>query len=514
MLLEHIWFIMDVARLIRGAVVDLLTLLLDAAARETMLFAAAGLLIGGIDDLVVDLCFVCHRLADRLAPSTSAPSAPAPLPHPSSGPTRTTTPAPLAIFVAAWDEAAVIGAMLSTAIRRFDYPDYRLYVGVYPNDPATIAAARAVAMTDLRIRVIVGDRNGPTTKADCLNTLWRALVRDEAAGRITRAVVLHDAEDVVHPAELTVFDALMEGHALVQLPVLPLIRRGSLVSGHYADEFAYAHGVQQPVRTRLGAAMPLAGTGCAIATATLHGIADERGGAPFDASSLTEDYELGLHVAERGGTSRFVRARDPADGSLVAVRAYFPDALAAATRQKARWMTGIALAGWDRTGWARPNAVADHWMRMRDRRALVSVLVLATAYAAVLLWPVAAGWRWVRALPPADDRLADWLLTATMLLLVWRLMMRLACTGHAYGWREACWSLPRFFVGNYVSLIAAPRALHRYLRLLRGEALVWDKTAHVFPEDGAMHFPFPPPQTPDRSSLWPSALPSAASSPA
>ncbi|RTL17892.1 MAG: hypothetical protein EKK50_08550, partial [Sphingomonadaceae bacterium] len=161
------------------------------------------------------------------------------------------------MFVAAWDEQAVIGQMLATAVARIDHPDYRLYVGVYPNDPGTIAAARAVAATDPRIRVIVGPRNGPTTKADCLNSLWRALVADAAEGPI-KAVVLHDAEDVVHAAELTVFDTLIEGCAVVQLPVLPLVRRGSLVSGHYADEFAYAHIVQQPVRAMLGAAMPLA----------------------------------------------------------------------------------------------------------------------------------------------------------------------------------------------------------------------------------------------------------------
>ncbi len=451
---------------------DDFTTLFDVAAREAMLFAAAGLLIGGLDDLIVDLCFIVRRMMGRQGGTRSLETLPSPL-----------RPSPFAVFVAAWDEQAVIGGMLSAAVARLDHADYRLYVGVYPNDPATIAAARAVAATDPRIRVIVGTKHGPTTKADCLNTLWVALCDDDRhEGRSTKAVVLHDAEDVVHPAELSVFDALIDTCAVIQLPVLPLVRRGSLVSGHYADEFAYAHSVQQPVRAMLGAAMPLAGTGCAITTTMLADIAAERGGAPFDESSLTEDYELGLHIAARGGISRFVRISDPRDGSLVAVRAYFPDTIPAATRQKARWMTGIALAGWDRTGWGEPRALADHWMRMRDRRALVSVLVLAVAYLAVLLWPLAAGLRWVRGMPAADDRLADWLLIATSLLLAWRLAMRVACTGRAYGWREACWSLPRFFVGNLVSLIAAPRALHRYIRLLNGEALVWDKTAHVFPD--------------------------------
>lgn len=149
-----------------------------------MLFAAAGLLIGGLDDLIVDLCFLVRRGMGRGAIPAHLDRLPAP-----------TDSGCLAIFVAAWDEQAVIGQMLATAVARIDHPDYRLYVGVYPNDPGTIAAARAVAATDPRIRVIVGPRNGPTTKADCLNSLWRALVAD-AAERPIKAVVLHDADVV------------------------------------------------------------------------------------------------------------------------------------------------------------------------------------------------------------------------------------------------------------------------------------------------------------------------------
>ncbi|SFP98446.1 glycosyltransferase family 2 protein [Sphingomonas rubra] len=56
-----------------------------------------------------------------------------------------------------------------------------------------------------------------------------------------RAVVFHDAEDVVHPDELRVFDALVDDHAAVQLPVLPLMKKGArFVGGHYGDEFAEA----------------------------------------------------------------------------------------------------------------------------------------------------------------------------------------------------------------------------------------------------------------------------------
>jgi bacteriophage N4 adsorption protein B len=446
---------------------------IDVLARETMLFAAAGLLIGGIDDALVDLCFLGWYVANiaRCRPAQRAWSA------------RPDTQGPLVVFVAAWDEVAVIGHMLAAAVQRFVHPDYRIYVGLYPNDRPTIAAAAAVAATDPRIRLVIGDLPGPTTKAGCLNTVWRALCDDERRqGFRARAVVLHDAEDVVHARELSTFDTLIDRYAVVQLPVLPLIRRGSLVSGHYADEFAYAHGVQQIVRNRLGAAMPLAGTGCAIARDMLGRLADERGGDPFDAASLTEDYEMGLRIGELQGRSAFVRLRDPVDGSLIAVRAYFPETLQAATRQKARWMTGIALAGWDRTGWARPHALGDHWMRMRDRRALLSVLVLAIAYAAILLWGASLLLHLATGRAGDAAYLAPWLAVSTTGLLGWRIVMRIVCTGRTYGGRKALRSVPRFFVGNVVALVAAPRALARYVRLLRGGTVAWDKTSHAFPD--------------------------------
>lgn len=453
---------------------DWLTWGIDALARETMLFAAAGLLIGGVDDALVDLCFLVQRMRREHRPTAMSG---APVPPPPS-------PARLAVFVPAWDEARVIGAMLSAALARLDHPDYRLYVGLYPNDPATIDAAAAVAERDPRVRLVIGSRDGPTTKADCLNTLWHALRRAEAGGETpAAAVIVHDAEDVVHRAELAVFDALLRDHDVVQLPVLPLVKRGSrLVSGHYADEFAEAHCKQIVVRTALGAAMPLAGTGCAIRTEMLARIARRRGGDPFDATSLTEDYELGLRIAAMGGRGLFARVAD-ADGP-VAVRAYFPGTIPAAIRQKARWMTGIALVGWDRTGWAAATAFGDHWMRMRDRRAPLAVLVLAVAYVAVLAWGLRALVHWAGGSPPPGDVLANWLLGTTTALLGWRLAMRIVFTWRCYDGWEACWSVPRFFIGNVVALVAAPRALTRYVAMLRGAAPVWDKTHHDFPELG------------------------------
>jgi adsorption protein B len=74
------------------------------------------------------------------------------------------------------------------------------------------------------------------------------------------------------------------------------------------------------VRQALGAGLPLAGVGCAIRRDILGAIADARGGVPFDATSLTEDYELGLTISAMGGRVCLARVAECPGGLPVAVR--------------------------------------------------------------------------------------------------------------------------------------------------------------------------------------------------
>ena len=443
----------------------------DAVARELMLFAATGLLVGGIDDLALDLVFAVRLLPFRREQALRLADLP-PVPAGER----------LAILVPAWQEAKVVGAMLAAMLARYDHPEFLVFAATYPNDAATIDAVARVAEADARVRLVVNPRHGPTTKGDNLNAAWAAAEREEAAsGRAFAAVVLHDAEDMVHPAEPRVFAAMLARADVVQLPVRPLIHAGGpLVSGHYLDDFAEAHGKQMVVRAALGAGMPLAGTGCAIAGSMLRRIAAHAtDGRPFDGDSLVEDYELGLAVARAGGRGVFARVVDD-DGEPIAVRSYFPHEFAQAARQKARWMTGIALAGWDRTGWAGVGALADHWMRARDRRAPLAVLVLAAAYASVIAWAVASVFHALAGEPLAAFAPA-WLLAFNTGLLCWRLIVRAVFTARDHGWRQGMLAVPRFVVGNLVGLAAAPRALATYLPILLGRPPVWHKTAHEFP---------------------------------
>lgn len=119
---------------------------IDSVGRETLLFAAVAFVIGGIDDLVLDLFYLGRRAVGR-GRTPTLDSLPA---H--------SAPARLAIFVPAWDESAVIGAMLTTAIARIEHADYRIFVGCYPNDPATIAAVADIAGRDARVRLVIGER--------------------------------------------------------------------------------------------------------------------------------------------------------------------------------------------------------------------------------------------------------------------------------------------------------------------------------------------------------------------
>ena len=442
------------------------------AAAELALFAGAGFLLFGINDLVVDLIYFARRMWRAITVYRRH--------RPAYASYWVFNPQPgfIAMFVPAWDEASVIASMLKSALERLDYDDYRIFVGHYRNDPATAAAIASI--DDPRIHPVQVEADGPTTKADCLNHLYDALIAYEIeAERSAKAVVLHDAEDVVHRYELRIFDGLIDRAAVIQLPVLPLIDRHSRwVSGHYCDEFAEAHIKELVVREAVGAAIPLAGVGCAIARKPLAQLAAMQDGKPFAGSSMTEDYEVGLRIGALGLKTMFVRIpATPAERGVVATRGHFPATLGDAVRQKARWLGGIALSGWDRLGWT--GGLGESWMRMRDRRGPLAALLLLAAYTAALLWSQL--WLAEAFGAPVQARMDSTLtllLTINFWLLAWRILMRAAFTTCAYGLAEGLLSIPRLVVGNVIAMLAAIRAVALHLG---GGPKRWDKTRHMFP---------------------------------
>jgi adsorption protein B len=448
--------------------------ILTRVAAELALFAGAGFLLVAVNDLLVDLIYFARRIWRAVTVYSRYPRAFA------SQMTAPAEPGFIAVLVPAWDESAVIASMLRAALDRFDYSNYAIFVGYYRNDPATAAAVTSFA--DSRIEPVQIEVDGPTTKADCLNHLYDALIAYETTtGRCAKAVVLHDAEDVVHPLELKLFDQLIDRAAVIQLPVLPLIDPASRwVSGHYCDEFAEAHIKELVVREAVGASIPLAGVGCAIARGPLARLAAGQEGRPFAGTSMTEDYEVGLRIGALGLKTMFVRipARS-GDRAVVASRGHFPATIGAAVRQKARWLGGIALAGWDRLGWG--GGLGERWMRMRDRRGPLAALLLVAAYTAAFLWSQIFLAEALGA--PIDARLDPTLVTLLTInawLLAWRVLMRACFTASAYGFVEGLLSIPRLVVGNVIAMLAAGRAISVHLG---GGAKRWDKTRHIFPAE-------------------------------
>jgi adsorption protein B len=449
---------------------------LDVLQKEMLLFASLCFLIGAIDDMVFDGLWIFYRLKRRLFVYSRYRRATVETLGDATPDGR------LAIFVPAWNEAPVIGAMLERCLRQWRAGAYRIYVGCSPNDQATIAAVAAAAAGSRELRLVICRQNGPTTKADCLNHLWDALCQDEIEEKRNYAgVVLHDAEDLVHPEELRLLRHLVSRAALVQLPVIPRrATRSRWIAGHYGDEFAELHGKQMVMREALGASMPSAGVGCAFARDALMKLSARTQGKPFDAQSMTEDYELGLKLTEGVSRGIFVRLRDQR-GQLVATQEFFPDKLADAVRQKSRWIAGISLSGWDRLGWNK--GWRENWMRLRDRKATIAAMVLAIAYMAVILTAImlVAEMLGFYQLQPVSEFLGI-LLVINAGALIWRQLLKSCFVFALYGLREALLSMPRTVVANIINIMAAWRAIGHYTRQLVGDPVNWEKTAHFFPD--------------------------------
>lgn len=440
---------------------------LGRAEHELLLFAAIWFAVGSLDELGIDLLWLWLRLTGRVHTGKAPADCEAPL------------RGVAAVLVPAWQEASVVGAMLTHTLKVWPHAELRIYAGCYRNDPGTLTAMVAAAR-DPRLRIVVHDCAGPTTKADCLNRLYAALVEDEVrAGFRARSVILHDAEDMVHPAALALLDRGLDDADFVQLPVRPEPQSGSRwIAGHYCDEFAESHGKAMVVRDWLGVGLPSAGVGCAFSRASLEAIAARRGAAePFAAECLTEDYECGLLVGQIGGAAKFVRMRDD-EGHLVATREFFPSGLGPSVRQKTRWMHGIAFQGWDRLGWdARP---LELWMRLRDRRAPLTAIVLAAAYMLLIISPVLFIAAHFGAYQPRPiDPLLKLLLIANFAGLAWRCLLRAVFTAHEYSLGEGVMSVMRMPLANVIAIMAGRRAMMAYLASLYSGRVKWDHTVHL-----------------------------------
>lgn len=453
--------------------------------------------LSGLDDFLVDLYYLFRRLRRKLTVERRHK----PLEEEDLHRVREK---PIAVMIPAWQESAVIRPMLENTLGTLDYGNYEVFVGTYPNDEETGQEVERVRRRVDNVHAITCPHPGPTSKADCLNWIYHGIREHEREQDVEFAVyVMHDAEDIVHPLSLRLFNYLVPRKDMIQLPVFPLeVRWWQLTAGHYMDDFAENHQKELVAREFVSGELPSAGTGCAFSREALRRIEKEGEGELFDTRTVTEDYDFGIRLSRLGMQTIFlkqalarVRTRQSRRGrlrkdvrrELVATRERFPARFRDAVRQKSRWTVGIVMQGWKSVGWrGRPR---QDYMLFRDRKSVVTAIanvlayVVVVGYLFVLAWTrLGPGYRYPALVEPGS--VLWYLLLVVTFFMVWRVLVRMYFVRRIYGWAQAVLVAPRLIWGNLVNFAAALRAIRLYLRhLVTGETIAWDATAHSYPQE-------------------------------
>ncbi|GCU30150.1 cyclic di-3',5'-guanylate-activated glycosyltransferase NfrB [Escherichia coli] len=451
--------------------------------------------ISGLDDFFIDVVYWVRRIKRKLSVYRRYPRM-------SYRELYKPDEKPLAIMVPAWNETGVIGNMAELAATTLDYENYHIFVGTYPNDPDTQRDVDEVCARFPNVHKVVCARPGPTSKADCLNNVLDAITQFERSANFAFAgFILHDAEDVISPMELRLFNYLVERKDLIQIPVYPFEREWThFTSMTYIDEFSELHGKDVPVREALAGQVPSAGVGTCFSRRAVTALLADGDGIAFDVQSLTEDYDIGFRLKEKGMTEIFVRfpvvdeakereqrkfLQHARTSNMICVREYFPDTFSTAVRQKSRWIIGIVFQGFKTHKWT--SSLTLNYFLWRDRKGAISNFVSFLAMLVMLqlllllayesLWPNA--WHFLSIFSGSA-----WLMTLLWLnfgLMVNRIVQRVVFVTGYYGLTQGLLSVLRLFWGNLINFMANWRALKQVLQHGDPRRVAWDKTTHDFP---------------------------------
>lgn len=461
-----------------------------------ILFAALIIMLSGLDDFFIDSYYWIRRIWRKFTIySKHKPF--------NVNELYKNTEKPIAIMVPAWQEKGVIADMAALAASSFEYYNYHIFIGTYPNDPETQHDVDIVVEHYRNIHKVVTRNPGPTNKSDCLNNIVEQIFIFEKSHNIKFDVfVLHDAEDVIHPLELKLFNHLVEHNDLIQIPVFPFQRKWyDLTAGHYEDEFAENHGKDLIVRESILGFVPSAGVGTALSRKAIERLEEIHDGEIFSVDTLTEDYSLAYELfkekmklifarvpaeVEYTARNRYDKAISGEKQVLIAVREFFPSTFGKAVNQKSRWLTGITLQGWQKIGWT--DSFKTNYILFRDRKAILTNLANALAYILVInvlfmalysKFNTDAWWY-----PPIveEDTLLWTLLVINAFFLLNRVLQRMYFTYAVYGIKGALLSFPRIVWGNIINFFAMLKAIRQFFKNKKeGTTISWDKTIHDFP---------------------------------
>ncbi len=420
---------------------------------------------------------------------------------------RTPPPKLLAITIGAWNEADVIEDVVENLVTSIQYPKsmYHIFVGVYPNDKDTIEKVSKLEEKFSNIHMVVNHLDGPTSKAQNINTIIYVIKNFEKTNALKFAsITIHDAEDVVHPYELIVTNYLIDKYSALQFPVFPLMQMPtfknffkSLTLGTYADEFAENHFITMVGRCSTGAFVPSAGTGLALSREVFD-LFDSDEILPNN--SLTEDYRLSLTLFEKGLSMYYVLDPIPRvsnDNKIVydyvATRSMFPATFKKAVKQKTRWILGITMQSVKLKDVFSNNKLSfvARYSVYRDLKAKVGNLLSFIGFPILIYFIVSL----FTPLPPIFPKYSlSWYLSLLVtILMIERQSIRASAIYNVYGFKMmffACLLPPllpiRILWGNIINLVATLNAYKQNIintkkeKKTKTKELKWTKTEHTF----------------------------------
>lgn len=460
----------------------------------------------GIDDLFIDIWYWIRRLKryfkrHQYPPLTYEQLAD----HPEQD---------IAILVPCWHEAGVIGTMLKHNVYSIDYHRYTFFVGVYPNDPETVAEVQQVSRDVGHIQCVIGQTPGPTNKAENLNQIYQAVCDYEKVHSMSfKIIVFHDSEDIIHPLSFKLYNYLIPRKDMIQIPIFPLqVSLWNFTHWLYADEFSENHTKDIVVRESIRAHVPSAGVGTAFSRSVIDLIKVDDIKGPFSTDSLTEDYRTSLTIRLRKFKQIFVTQHvlrmqwkprglfrtgyvQKVHKEMIATRALFPMEYTKAVRQKSRWIIGIVFQEWEYSRW--PKEWRVRYSLSHDRKAFITHFINGFGYVVFLFWSL---YTLFTRIDPSYPSLQEqfnmhpwiwWIVITVTILMVERMLQRMIAVRRIYSWWPALLSIPRTFYGNVLNLHAVLRAYRIYFtNISPGQAQskssvsktpVWDKTDHHFP---------------------------------
>ena len=423
----------------------------------------------------------------------------------------------LAMAIAAWHEENVLEDVVDNIIISTNYPKsmYHIFIGVYPNDEATIKISKKLSTKYINVHTIINDTPGPTSKAQNINYVISQIKKFEKDRKWAFAsLTIHDSEDVVHPFELLATNYLIEKHDALQFPVFPMMRMpkfsnffSNITTGTYADEFAENHFGTMVGRYTSKAFVPSAGTGFALSRKILESFGNED---ILPKDSLTEDYSLSLNLYKKGIQMYYVLERVPRiekNGKLkwdyITTKSIFPSTFKTAVKQKTRWILGITMQSFKfrEIFQTKEMSFVGRYSLYKDLKAKIGNLLVLIGYPILIYFIVSLFTKLPTIYPKGS---VSWALSVLVtIMMIERQLFRGVAIYNVYGFRSmffACFFPPllpiRLIWGNIINMTATIRAYKQRIfgnqpkqkkekkdkKIGFTKKLEWAKTDHEFIE--------------------------------